>query len=70
MEQENVIHIEFDEHHAMEDAIKIVKWPLRITNNRGADVMIPQHKTTQIAGFGVESIRIISVAPSAVIITP
>jgi carbon-monoxide dehydrogenase catalytic subunit len=27
MEQDNVIHIEFDEHHALEDAEKIVKWP-------------------------------------------
>jgi carbon-monoxide dehydrogenase catalytic subunit len=27
MEQDNVIHIEFDEHHAMEDAKRIVKWP-------------------------------------------
>ena len=25
MEQENVIHIEFDEHHAAEDAERIVK---------------------------------------------
>jgi carbon-monoxide dehydrogenase catalytic subunit len=27
MEQDNVVHIEFDEHHALEDAEKIVKWP-------------------------------------------
>ncbi len=25
--------------------------------NRGAEVMIPKHKATQIAGFGVESIK-------------
>jgi carbon-monoxide dehydrogenase catalytic subunit len=25
MEQDNVVHIEFDEHHAMEDAKRIVK---------------------------------------------
>jgi carbon-monoxide dehydrogenase catalytic subunit len=27
MEQDNVIHIEFDEHHALEDAKKSSKWP-------------------------------------------
>ncbi len=57
MEQDNVVHIEFDEHHAMEDAIKIVRMAIENYKNRGADVMIPRHKTTQIAGFGVESIR-------------
>lgn len=57
MEQENVVHIEFDEHYAMQDAIRIVKMAIENFKNRGADVMIPQHKTTQIAGFGVESIQ-------------
>ncbi len=57
MEQENVIHIEFNEHYAMEDATRIVKMAIDNYENRGADVMIPQHKTTQIAGFGVESIK-------------
>jgi anaerobic carbon-monoxide dehydrogenase catalytic subunit len=57
MEQENVIHIEFDEHHAMEDAKRIVKMAIDNFTNRSADVMIPRHKTAQIAGFGVESIR-------------
>ncbi len=57
MEQDNVIHIEFDEHYAMQDAIRIVKMAIENFKNRGADVMIPQHKTTQIAGFGVESIQ-------------
>jgi carbon-monoxide dehydrogenase catalytic subunit len=57
MEQENVVHIEFDEHHAMEDAIRIVKIGIDNFQKRGVDVMIPRHKSTQIAGFGVESIR-------------
>jgi carbon-monoxide dehydrogenase catalytic subunit len=57
MEQDNVIHIEFDEHHAMEDARRIVKMSIDNFENRGAEVIIPQHKTTQIAGFGVESIQ-------------
>lgn len=57
MEQSNVIHIEFDEHHAMEDAKRIVKIAIDNFKNRSADVMIPQVKATQIAGFGVESIK-------------
>ena len=57
MEQDNVIHIEFDEHYALEDAEKIVKMGIDNFTNRGAEVMIPPQKTTQIAGFGVESIQ-------------
>ena len=57
MEQDNVIHIEFDEHHALEDAEKIVKLAIDNFQNRKTEVMIPRHKATQIAGFGVESIR-------------
>jgi carbon-monoxide dehydrogenase catalytic subunit len=57
MEQNNVIHIEFDEHHAMEDAKRIVKMGIDNFQNRGAEVMIPPYKNTQIAGFGVESIE-------------
>ncbi|MFO7750250.1 MAG: anaerobic carbon-monoxide dehydrogenase catalytic subunit [Desulfobacteraceae bacterium] len=57
MEQDNVIHIEFDEHHALEDAKRIVKMSIDNFANRGSDVVIPQYKTTQVAGFGVESIQ-------------
>ncbi|EKD37570.1 MAG: hypothetical protein ACD_75C01085G0002 [uncultured bacterium] len=57
MEQDNVVHIEFDEHHAMEDAIRIVKIGIDNFQKRGVDVMIPRHKSSQIAGFGVESIK-------------
>ncbi len=57
MEQDNVIHIEFDEHHALKDAEKIVKMAIDNFQNRGAEVMIPQQKATQIAGFGVESVE-------------
>jgi anaerobic carbon-monoxide dehydrogenase catalytic subunit len=56
MEQNNVIHIEFDEHHAKEDAEKIVKIAIDNYQNRGADVMIPKHKASSIGGFSVESI--------------
>ena len=57
MEQNNVEHIEFDEHHAMDDAKRIVKMAIDNFENRGAEVMIPRQKATQIAGFGVESIQ-------------
>jgi anaerobic carbon-monoxide dehydrogenase catalytic subunit len=57
MEQDNVVHIEFDEHYAMQDAKRIVKMSIENFQNRGAEVMIPRHKTRQIAGFGVESIQ-------------
>ena len=57
MEQDNVIHIEFDEHHAIEDAERIVKMAIDNFQNRGAEVMIPKQKAVQIAGFGVESIE-------------
>ena len=57
MEQDNVVHIDFDEHHAMEDAKRIVKMAIDNFPNRGSDVMIPRHKSAQIAGFGVESIE-------------
>ncbi len=57
MEQDNVVHIEFDEHHAMEDAQRIVKMAIDNFQNRGAEVMIPAQKASQIAGFGVESIE-------------
>lgn len=56
MEQDNVLHIEFDEHHAMDDAKRIIKMAIDNFKNRGAEVMIPKQKATQIAGFGVESI--------------
>jgi carbon-monoxide dehydrogenase catalytic subunit len=57
MEQTNVEHIEFDEHHAIEDAERILKIAIDNFQNRGTDVMIPPHKNVQIAGFGVESVQ-------------
>ncbi len=57
MEQDNVIHIEFDEHHALEDAKRILKLAIDNFEKRGTEVMIPKQKATQIAGFGVESIE-------------
>ncbi len=57
MEQDNVIHIEFDEHHAMEDAIRIVTMAVENFAKRDKDVMIPNFKASQVAGFSVESIK-------------
>jgi len=57
MEQDNVIHIEFDEHYALEDAEKIIKLAIDNFENRGAEIMIPHQKGTQVAGFSVESIE-------------
>lgn len=57
MEQDNVIHIEFNEHYAIQDAEKIVRMSIDNFQNRGSEVMIPQHKCSQVAGFSVESIE-------------
>ncbi len=57
MEQDNVIHIEFDEHYALEDAEKIIRMAIDNFQNRGSDVMIPQHKASSVGGFSVESIQ-------------
>jgi anaerobic carbon-monoxide dehydrogenase catalytic subunit len=57
MEQKSVIHIEFDEHHALEDAKRIVKLAIDNFANRKGNVMIPQQKAPVVAGFGVESVQ-------------
>ena len=57
MEQDHVIHIEFDEHHAMEDAKRIINLAIDNFQNRNAEVMIPKYKNVQVAGFGVEAIE-------------
>jgi len=57
MEQESVVHIEFDEHHALEDAKRIVKLAIDNFTNRRAEVMIPKHKSPMVGGFGVESVQ-------------
>jgi carbon-monoxide dehydrogenase catalytic subunit len=57
MEQESVVHIEFDEHHALEDAKRIVRMAIDNFTQRGADVMIPKEKAPLVAGFSVESVK-------------
>jgi len=41
----------------MEDAKRIIRMAIDNFTQREAEVVIPQHKSTQIAGFGVESIE-------------
>jgi carbon-monoxide dehydrogenase catalytic subunit len=53
----DTVHIEFDEHHAMEDAKKIVKLAVDNFPNRRADVMIPKVKEMMVAGFSYEAIN-------------
>jgi len=57
MESGDTIHIEFDEHHAMEDARKILKIAIDNFKNRKSEVMIPKDKEMQIVGFSYESIN-------------
>jgi len=57
MEQDSVTHIEFDEHHALEDAEKIVRMGIDNFQNRDQEVMIPPYKASAVGGFGVESIQ-------------
>jgi len=49
--------MEFDEHHAMESAKKIVKAAIDNFPNRGKNIRIPQQKTDLIAGFSHETIN-------------
>ena len=53
----DTIHIEFDEHHALEDAKRIVKEAIDNFENRRADVLIPNKKEMQVVGFSYEAIN-------------
>ncbi|MFH0786342.1 MAG: anaerobic carbon-monoxide dehydrogenase catalytic subunit [Pseudomonadota bacterium] len=53
----DTIHIQFDEHHALEDAKRIVKTAIDNFPNRRADVLIPNIKEKMVAGFSYESIN-------------
>jgi len=57
IESGDTVHIEFDEHHAYEDAKMIVKTAVDNYPNRRADVMIPSEKSTMVAGFSYEAIN-------------
>ena len=53
----DTIHIQFDEHHALEDAKRIVKTAIDNFPNRRAEVLIPNVKEKMVAGFSYESIN-------------
>ncbi|MBW1721677.1 MAG: anaerobic carbon-monoxide dehydrogenase catalytic subunit [Deltaproteobacteria bacterium] len=53
----DVLHIEFDEHTAFEDAKKIVRTAIENFPNREKEVMIPDEKCDLIAGFSYEAIN-------------
>jgi len=53
----NTVHIEFDEHHAMEDGKAIVKTAIDNFPNRRGELMIPSEKENMVAGFSYESIN-------------
>ena len=57
IESGDTVHIEFDEHHAYEDAKEIVKAAVDNFPNRRADVMIPPEKEKMVAGFSYEAIN-------------
>ena len=51
------IHIEFDEHTAYRDALKIVKIAVENFPNREKEVVIPNKKHDLVAGFSYEAIN-------------
>jgi carbon-monoxide dehydrogenase catalytic subunit len=51
------IHIQFDEHNAMESAKAIVKMAIENFPNRGSNISIPEQQTDLIAGFSHETIN-------------
>jgi len=50
-------HVQFNEHHALEDAKKIVKIAVDNFPNRRADVLIPKEKEKMVVGFSSEAIN-------------
>ncbi len=53
----DTVHIEFDEHHALEDAKTIVKTAIDNFTNRKAEPMIPSVKEKMVVGFSYEAIN-------------
>ena len=54
---EGATHIEFDEHHAVDSAKKVLMAAIDNFPNRGKNVRIPKYKTDLIAGFSHETIN-------------
>ena len=57
IESGDTVHIEFDEHHAFEDAKEIVKTAIDNFPNRRAELLIPSEKEKMVAGFSYEAIN-------------
>ena len=57
MEEPNVVHIQFDEHHALDNAKQIIAQAIENYPNRRAEVMIPDVQSPMVAGFTYESIE-------------
>ena len=53
----DTVHIEFDEHHALEDAKRIVKVAIENFPNRRAETLIPKAKEKMVVGFSYEAIN-------------
>ncbi|MHB8909006.1 MAG: anaerobic carbon-monoxide dehydrogenase catalytic subunit [Syntrophales bacterium] len=51
------VHIDFDEHHAMERAKDVLKIAIEAYTHRGKNVQIPECKTDLVAGFSHETIN-------------
>jgi len=51
------IHIQFDEHNAMESARAIVRTAIENFPNRGNNINIPEEQTNLVAGFSHETIN-------------
>jgi len=57
MKSGKTVHIQFNEHTALKDARQIVLTAVENFPNRRAEVLIPEHKETMVAGFTFESIN-------------
>jgi len=57
MEEPNTVHIQFDEHHALDNAKQIIAQAIENYPNRRAEVMIPDVQAPMVAGFTYESIE-------------
>jgi carbon-monoxide dehydrogenase catalytic subunit len=51
------IHIDFDEHKAMESAKEVIKVAIDSFPKRGSNIVIPKQKTDLIAGFSHETVN-------------
>ncbi len=57
IESGDTVHIEFDEHHALENAKQIIKMAVDNYLNRESEVMVPKHKEKMVVGFSYEAIN-------------